>query len=212
MSRISLSIAVWIGIIYLILILVFILLTFFEKDFLFFKFEFIKNHGILFFFISYSIQSSVYPFLYILISISFTECVLKHENWQEKLLTNPNVYRFFLICFFIMIIGQSASFMFRKFFQDRKILKWLIIIVWIIVNLTFLIISSIAWCILYLDNLNWTDIMVCILFPIEIVLELSFQFCFKTCSCCYKPLATSIAVLNNKYTLLCYVEYRGLSL
>ena len=97
-----------------------------------------------------------------------------------------NGYDLFLVLFFSMIIGNLISFICfnifntenDKFFDNCiiKMMKYFVILLWILVNLAFLTLSAISW--LICMGLQWYTVILCILWPIEIFLDI---FC---CSCC----------------------------
>jgi hypothetical protein len=89
-----------------------------------------------------------------------------------------------------MIVGNLTSLVFHgslNSFKDscfKKILKYLIITLWMIINVLFLLGASIVW--LFSLTLSWYFLILCILLPIELALDLISMFCS-----CYLPVPTN---------------------
>jgi hypothetical protein len=179
---ISFSISFWTALLFLILIFV---INYFKK-------ELKKENKILFYIIKYTSKAAIFPFASILDRIPFRSCPSQSNkfNLDSTVATNRIVFILFLCLFFIMIVGNLTSLVFHgslNSFKDscfKKILKYLIITLWMIINVLFLLGASIVW--LFSLTLSWYFLILCILLPIELALDLISMFCS-----CYLPVPTN---------------------
>jgi len=177
--KISFSIAIWVSISCLILILVIQSIR---------KYKNIDKHNFLFSVMTYTVKSSVYPFLNILNLIPFDSCSFNKKNsiTNKLMITEPFVYRIFLYIFYTIIVCNLVALLFYKLLDDKKlnaskIIKYLVNTIWVFINFLFLILSLVPW-ILCLQ-FDWSTLILCLLLPLGIIFDIILYLCLKYCCC-----------------------------
>ena len=171
---ISFSISLWTGLAFLILVFVF---NHFKK-------KFKHENRVLFFFIKYTAKAAIFPFANILDRIPFEACPDQSKfNLDNTVATNRIIFFLFLCLFFTMITGNLISLVFHgtlENFKERrfkKILKYLIVVFWLLINVIFLLGALIIW--LFSLTLSWYLLILCILLPIELMFDLILILCIS---------------------------------